>query len=104
VASKKIREVFGKTCNKSKDNKKRKHLQGAPQSVAAFLRLAQIVGDPRANPPIPALLAIGKSSWWAGIKTGRYPEGIKLGPRTTVWSLQAVLDSVEKHVAQGGKP
>ncbi|MBF0502721.1 MAG: AlpA family phage regulatory protein [Candidatus Riflebacteria bacterium] len=39
---------------------------------------------------------ISKSSWWAGIKSGRYPQPIKLGPRTTAWRVQdirALLDA-----------
>ena len=49
------------------------------------LRLKQIIGDPKANPPIEAIIPISKSSWWEGVKTGRYPEAIKLGANTTVW-------------------
>ena len=61
-----------------------------------YLRLPQILGDPRAN--IPALIPISKSSWWAGIKAGRYPQGIHLGPRTTAWtvvSIRALIDSTK---------
>ena len=45
-----------------------------------YLRLKQILGDPKANPPIPAIIPISKSSWWEGCKTGRYPKPVKLGP------------------------
>ena len=44
-----------------------------------LLRLKQIIGDPKANPPIEAIIPISKSSWWEGVKTGRYPKAIKLG-------------------------
>ena len=50
-----------------------------------LVRLKQIIGDPKANPPIEAIIPISKSSWWEGVKTGRYPEAIKLGANTTVW-------------------
>jgi predicted DNA-binding transcriptional regulator AlpA len=53
-----------------------------------FLRLAQILGDPRTG--VPALLPISKSSWWAGVKTGRYPAGVLLGPRTRAWSVESI--------------
>lgn len=49
-----------------------------------YLRLKHILGDPKANPPISPILPISKSSWYAGIKLGRYPAGIKISPRTTV--------------------
>ena len=55
-----------------------------------FLRLTQIIGDPRAEPPIPAVIPISKSSWWAGCKSGRYPAPVKLGPRTTVWKVSDI--------------
>lgn len=50
-----------------------------------FLRLGQILGNPNASPPVAGLIPISKSSWWAGVKSGRFPQPCKLGPRTTVW-------------------
>jgi len=44
------------------------------------------------------LIPISKSSWFAGIKTGRYPAGHKLSERTTVWKeseLRALIDSID---------
>lgn len=58
-----------------------------------FLRLPQILGDPKAN--IPALIPISKSSWWSGIKSGRYPKGVKLGPRTTAWPVKSIRALIE---------
>ena len=55
-----------------------------------FLRLPQIVGNPKANPPIPPILPVSRSSFWAGVKSGKYPKPIKLGPRTTVWSVDSI--------------
>lgn len=55
-----------------------------------YLRLHQIIGNPKAKPPIPAIIPIGKSSWWAGVKAGRYPKPVKLGPRTTAWRVEDI--------------
>ena len=55
-----------------------------------YLRLPQIIGNPTADPPIPAVIPVSKSSWWAGIKSGRYPQGVRLGPRTTAWSVESI--------------
>jgi len=30
-------------------------------------------------------IPVSKSTWWAGVKKGRFPKPIKLGPRTTCW-------------------
>ena len=37
-----------------------------------------------------ALVPVGRSSWWEGCRTGRYPKPIKLGPRTTVWRAEDI--------------
>lgn len=55
-----------------------------------YLRLPQIIGNPKADPPIPAVIPVSKSSWWAGIACGRYPQAIKLGPRTTAWRVEDI--------------
>lgn len=37
---------------------------------------------------LPAVLdrvPVSRAAWWKGVKDGRYPLGIKLGPRTTAW-------------------
>jgi prophage regulatory protein len=61
-----------------------------------FLRLPQIIGDRYANPPIPARIPVSKSTWWAGIKTGRYPAPIKLGPRITAWRVEDIRKLIEQ--------
>jgi prophage regulatory protein len=55
-----------------------------------FLRLPHIIGDPQATPPIPARIPVSKSTWWAGVKAGRYPAPVKLGPRITAWRVEDV--------------
>jgi prophage regulatory protein len=62
-----------------------------------FLRLPSIIGDEKADPPKPALIPISKSSWWAGVKSGRYPAPVKLSSRTTAWKVEdirALIDSM----------
>ena len=53
-----------------------------PLPEIGYVRLPQIIGDPKASPPIPALIPVSKSTWWNGIKEGRFPQSVKLGPRT----------------------
>jgi prophage regulatory protein len=62
-----------------------------------FLKIRSIIGDPNANPPIPALIPVSKSTWWAGCKSGKFPAPVKLGERCTAWtveSIRAYIDSV----------
>ncbi|MBA3492629.1 MAG: AlpA family phage regulatory protein, partial [Gammaproteobacteria bacterium] len=61
-----------------------------------FLRLPQIIGAPKAEPPIPAVIPIGKTSWWEGVKSGRFPKPVKLGPRTTAWRVEDIRALIER--------
>ena len=61
-----------------------------------YLRLSQIIGNPKADPPIPPLIPIGKSTWWAGVKSGRFPKPVKLTPRTTAWRVEDVRALIDK--------
>lgn len=60
-----------------------------------FLRLSQIIGNAKAQPPIPAIIPIKKSAWWAGCKTGRFPKPLKLGSRVTVWRVEDIRTLIE---------
>ena len=55
-----------------------------------FVRIWQILGDSKANPEIPALIPIARSTWWAGCNSGRYPRPIKLSPGVTVWLAEDI--------------
>jgi len=96
-----------------------------------FLRLYQIVGRPtvteeeaernrrdaetekalgqkpnkkpkRARNAIPPIIPISKSHWWAGVKDGKFPQPVKLGPRTTAWRASDIKAVVEQLSGNGG--
>jgi prophage regulatory protein len=73
------------------------------QSNAAFLRIWQIIGNPKADPPIPPLIPIGKSSWWQKVRTGEAPAPIKLGKRVTVWRSADIDAFIQTLNQTGGK-
>jgi prophage regulatory protein len=60
-----------------------------------FIRLSQILGDPTASPPIPALIPVSRSTFWQGIKEGRYPQPVKLGKRCTAWRVEDIRRYIE---------
>jgi len=65
-----------------------------------LLRIRQIVGDPKASPPIPAIIPVSRSTWWAGVKSGRYPQPVRnLGPRITAWRVEDVRKLAEQGAA-----
>lgn len=39
-------------------------------------------------PAVLRLIPVGRSTWWAGVKTGRYPAPVKLGARITAWRAE----------------
>ena len=73
-----------------------------------FLRLPQIIGQSevtpeqaaenkargkgpkRARPGYPGLVPIRKTTWWHGIRTGRYPKPVHLGPRVAAWKVEDI--------------
>jgi prophage regulatory protein len=57
--------------------------------ATGFLRLASILA-PRG--PIP----VSKSTWWAGVKSGRFPRPVKLGPRITAWRVEEIRALIEQ--------
>ena len=46
-------------------------------------------------PQILEFFPVGKSTWWAGVKSGRFPKGVKLGPRTTAWRCEDIRALIE---------
>lgn len=66
-----------------------------------FLRECQILGDPLAKPHIPALIPVSRSTWWRGVKEGRYPAPVKLGPRTTAWRVGDIVELIRSFDAVG---
>lgn len=48
--------------------------------------LVRLKAIPAPEGPIP----VSKSAWWEGVREGRYPKPIKLGPRTTAWRAEDI--------------
>lgn len=53
-------------------------LKSLPET--GLLRLNQIL----------QFIPISRSSWWAGVKSGRFPAARKLSDRVTVWSVESI--------------
>ncbi len=70
------------------------HLSSLPES--GFVRLSQILGNRKATPPSPPVIPVSKSTWWAGVKAGRFPQPVKLGPRLTMWRVEDIRALITK--------
>ena len=59
-----------------------------------LIRLPEIIGNKKTGER--GLLSIGATSWWLGVRAGRFPKPVKLGPRTTAWRESDVLAIIRK--------
>ena len=62
-----------------------------------FLRLPQVL----------SVIPLGKTSWWEGVKAGRFPKPIKLSERCTAWraeDIRALIISLGENAKDGNPP
>jgi len=46
----------------------------------------------RARAAVPAIIPVSKSTWWAGVRSGRFPRPVRIGRgRTTLWRAAEVV-------------
>jgi prophage regulatory protein len=55
-------------------------------SDAALLRLPQVL----------QLIPVGKSTWWNGIKAGKFPKPVRFGPRSVAWRASDIKALIER--------
>lgn len=51
-----------------------------------FMRLSQVL----------KIIPVGKTLWYAGVKEGRFPQPVKLGPRTAAYRVQDITALIER--------
>ena len=56
--------------------------------VTGYYRLKDIIGDKKAG--IPSIIPFSKTTWWEGVKSGRFPPSIKLSKRCTAWKISDI--------------
>lgn len=57
---------------------------------AGFMRL----------PAVLAVIPVSKTTWWVGVKAGRFPKPVKLGERITAWRAEDIRTLIEKQTQQ----
>jgi prophage regulatory protein len=70
------------------ENSNTSHISTGSLPSQGFVRLGSILAP---IGPIP----VGRSTWWAGVKSGRFPKPVKLGPRTTAWKVEDIRKLIE---------
>lgn len=52
-----------------------------------FVRLSMIL----------KVFPVSKSTWWAGVKDGKYPKPVKLSPKITAWKAEDIHNLISQH-------
>lgn len=47
-------------------------------------------------------IPVSKSTWWAGVRSGRFPESIRMGERLTMWRESDIDTWIEK-ISEAGE-
>lgn len=68
----------------------------SPLPQIGFIRLRAILAP---TGPIP----VSKSTWWQGVKDGRFPKPLKLGRRVTVWRVEDIRSLLASGVPSDGR-
>jgi prophage regulatory protein len=50
-------------------------------------------------PEVLKVIPVSKSTWWAGVKDGRFPKGVKLSEKITAWRVEDIRALIESHKA-----
>lgn len=54
-------------------------------------------------PDVLSVIPLGKTSWWEGVKSGRFPKPVKLSPRCTAWKAEDIRELIKK-IAEESEP
>lgn len=73
-----------------------------PITEPQFLRIKQIIGDPKATPPIPPVIPVSRATLWDWVKQGKFPPPVKFGTRFTCWKVEDVRAFIEQLNGKGG--
>lgn len=38
------------------------------------------------------IIPVSKSTWWEGVKDGRFPKSVKLSPKITAWRVEDIRE------------
>lgn len=60
----------------------------SPSLIDILLRLSSIIGP---NGPIP----VSKSTWWEGVRDGRFPQPVKISKKITAWRASDIAKLIE---------
>ncbi|MCY1201804.1 hypothetical protein D9M72_132750 [compost metagenome] len=65
--------------------------------VPTFLRAKQILGDKKKG--ISPIFPVSHTTWWNGVKSGRFPQPVRFGKRMTMWRAADIYRLIEQGAA-----
>lgn len=71
-------------------------MKGASLPETGYLRILQIIGDRRRD--LPAIIPVSRSTWYAGISDGRFPQLVKLSERIAAWRVEDIKKLIEERI------
>ncbi|MBK9655064.1 MAG: AlpA family phage regulatory protein [Rhodanobacteraceae bacterium] len=72
-------------------------------TLAAARASALLSGDGLLRlPEVLAVFPVSASTWWEGVRAGRYPASVKLGLRCTCWRAADVRALIEQSAKAAG--
>jgi hypothetical protein len=76
-------------------------MNNIPES--SLLRISQILGNPKKG--LPPIIPVSATTWWKGVKEGKFPRPVKLSYGVTCWRSEDIRALVESfgQAIQGGK-
>ena len=62
-----------------------------------FLRISDIVGrkTTKKTPEIRGVYPVSRSTWWAGVRSGRYPQPVRISERCSAWRVEDIRKLIE---------
>ncbi len=60
---------------------------------AGFVRIKQIIS--------PGPIPVSRSTWWQGVKDGKFPKPVKLAENITAWRVEDIRSLIER-LGEGG--
>jgi predicted DNA-binding transcriptional regulator AlpA len=43
-----------------------------------------------------SLIPVSSSTWWEGVRTGKFPKSVKVSPNITAWNLKDILQLIDQ--------
>ncbi len=68
--------------------------QSQPPQMTGYLRLPQIL----------EIIPVSRSTWYRGVKSGRYPQSVRLSARAAGWKIETVKNCVAELESASSPP